>query len=251
MNRRTQFSAGDPRWRVETTDDGSRTLILNATGDTYHSESGAIAETLHVYLHNSGVLTRLKDGLETSVLEVGLGTGMAMLVTLDLAIESGCGLDYVALENVWPPAAVIENLSPEDWIDNSAIAGRYLQWRKKLPEPVPAGVWDWRVDARTSVRVHSVDVRSWTAPQGQRFDAVYFDPFAPQSNPELWTSAFLAKMRGLLNPHGKLVTYCVSRAVRDAMTRAGLHVRRLPGPKGGKREVLVAQRAGSSPPAPS
>ena len=40
---------------VQITDDNSRTLMHPETGVAFHSASGALAETRHVYLHNSGV----------------------------------------------------------------------------------------------------------------------------------------------------------------------------------------------------
>jgi tRNA U34 5-methylaminomethyl-2-thiouridine-forming methyltransferase MnmC len=40
-----------------------------------------------------------------------------------------------------------------------------------------------------------------------------------------------------------LVSYCVNGQVRRALEQAGFKVMRLPGPPGGKREVLAAARA--------
>jgi tRNA U34 5-methylaminomethyl-2-thiouridine-forming methyltransferase MnmC len=47
-------------------------------------------------------------------------------------------------------------------------------------------------------------------------------------------------MRSWLNADGRLVTYCVSRMVRERFREAGFDVHKLRGPCGGKREVLMA-----------
>ena len=60
-------------WVIQITDDGSRTLLNPASGIAFHSASGALAETLHVYLENSGVGEKLRQGIEVQVIEVGLG----------------------------------------------------------------------------------------------------------------------------------------------------------------------------------
>ena len=65
---------------VQITDDDSRTLIDPVGEVAFHSGSGALAETRHVYLKNSGVSARLACGKNTSVLEIGLGTGLGMLL---------------------------------------------------------------------------------------------------------------------------------------------------------------------------
>ncbi|MGI9443990.1 MAG: MnmC family methyltransferase, partial [Rubripirellula sp.] len=71
-----------------------------------------------------------------------------------------------------------------------------------------------------------------------------FDPFAPAVNQELWTEEFLSRMWTLLGDGGQLVTYCVNRRVKDALTASGFEIECLPGPVGGKREVMRATRRG-------
>jgi tRNA U34 5-methylaminomethyl-2-thiouridine-forming methyltransferase MnmC len=77
------------------------------------------------------------------------------------------------------------------------------------------------------------------------FDAIYFDPFCPANNADLWTEEVFARMHDCMAPTGKLVSYCVSSRVRAALVRCGFEVDRLAGPPGGKREVLIAKRAES------
>lgn len=74
------------------------------------------------------------------------------------------------------------------------------------------------------------------------YDAIYFDPFSPETNPELWTSEVLEVAAAALCPGGLLSSYCVKSTVRRTMQQCGMLVRKAAGPVGGKREVLVAQR---------
>jgi len=74
------------------------------------------------------------------------------------------------------------------------------------------------------------------------YDAIYFDPFSPETNPELWASEVLGVAVAALCPGGLLTSYCVKSTVRRAMQQCGMLVRKAAGPVGGKREVLVAQR---------
>ena len=69
MPRKRQLLAiAGTRKVMQVTDDNSRTLIDPVTGVAFHSASGALAETRHVYLNNSGVKERLSQGDPTAVL---------------------------------------------------------------------------------------------------------------------------------------------------------------------------------------
>jgi tRNA U34 5-methylaminomethyl-2-thiouridine-forming methyltransferase MnmC len=227
---------------VQLTDDGSRTLLRTDTNDAYHSGSGALTETRHVYLSNSGVEDRLRELKRTAVLEIGLGTGMGMLVTLDAACQSSAELDYVCFENHWLPADLLRQLQPHDWVGQDNLVDRYLDYRESLPERVDQGTYTWQAGEKQSVTIHHTDVRAAKFERTRQFDAVYFDPFAPDSNAELWQHELLSALHFALVGGGRLVTYCVSRPVRELLTHVGFDVQRVAGPEGGKREVLIATK---------
>ena len=74
------------------------------------------------------------------------------------------------------------------------------------------------------------------------YDAVYLDPVSPEVNRDPWRPAVLAALAARLAPGGALVSYSVRGSVRRALATAGLDVRKVAGPPGGKREVLRALR---------
>lgn len=242
---RRSFDSVDPRWRVLVTDDGSPTLVQSVTAEAMHSGCGAVAETRHVYLQMSGVAERLARGLATQVLEVGFGTGLGWLMTAEAALAVGAELRYVGLENRLPPAAVIRQLGWERHVQHPDLVGRHLDWLETLDPQSPRRL---RID-RATLEIISADACQWcpeagraarSGPGSSRFDAVYFDPFSPELSPQLWQPEVFGGLRQLLRPGGTLVSYCVSRPVRDALTASGFLVHKVAGPPGGKREVLRA-----------
>jgi tRNA U34 5-methylaminomethyl-2-thiouridine-forming methyltransferase MnmC len=251
---RPTFDTSLRQYAIQVTDDGSRTLVHRETGDCFHSGCGAVAETRHVYVKNSGVADRLAAGQATSVLEIGLGTGLGLLLTLDAAINSGASIRYVACESHWMPADVLKELQLERWLRHGWLVEQFLHFRESIPRTAPDGVYHWSVahanPDRVSVDIHVGDLRRRHSlagcvedrPHEAACDAVYFDPFAPDSNPELWRQEFLARIHPLLRSGGRLVTYCVNRTVRDTMERVGFRVERTRGPAGGKREVMIATK---------
>jgi tRNA U34 5-methylaminomethyl-2-thiouridine-forming methyltransferase MnmC len=241
--RRKLLSSVD-NFQIQTTDDGSLTLRRDDTNAVYHSESGAETETRHVYLLNSGIENRLNSRLPCRVLEIGLGTAMGMLLTLDLAIQTGTPLSYVAIENDWIDATILNQLRLQDGLSTAGLANRFIDFRSLHCDARIGDSPAWRPSPQHELVVHLADAVHWELPsKALLFDAIYFDPFAPAVAAELWSETALRKMRRMLKPGGKLATYCVSRMVRENMTAAGFDVRRVQGPPGGKRQVLVATLA--------
>ena len=71
------------------------------------------------------------------------------------------------------------------------------------------------------------------------FDVIYYDAFAPEKQPALWTQEIFNQLYTLSNQGAVLTTYCAKGAVRRMLQSAGFQVERLPGPPG-KREILRA-----------
>jgi tRNA 5-methylaminomethyl-2-thiouridine biosynthesis bifunctional protein len=78
-----------------------------------------------------------------------------------------------------------------------------------------------------------------------RIDAWYLDGFAPDRNPEMWSSAVMAEIARLSKPHARLATYSVAGEVRRNLAEAGFELHRAPG-FGAKREMLLGTYRGPS-----
>lgn len=264
---------GDLDWVL--TDDGSRTLFDRHLNETYHSGCGAVAETLVVYLWHSGLLERLRSGQACAVFEFGLGTATALLLTAAVAEHYRTPLVYQAVEcAVIPPQLLLEleltatvdqalasgNIRPTAGTDpqylarefqplgqlinrlsgflNELPSGGELSAAKFLLHHVPLSEFVQfelcQADALSpAMQTHLAGVSS-------RFDAVYFDPFSPETNPQLWTPLVYQQANRLLKDSGRLVSYCVKGSVRRDLASVGFEVSKVPGPLKGKREVLCA-----------
>ncbi|MEZ6151655.1 MAG: MnmC family methyltransferase [Pirellulaceae bacterium] len=139
-----------------------------------------------------------------------------------------------------------------------ALVDAVAEWQQRpIPRPlvtrigqfVTLQLWigdacHWTPQQTRLSALHSTvsDANQMHTGQAAGYDAVYFDPFSPETNPELWTSEVLEVAAAALCPGGLLTSYCVKSTVRRAMQQCGMLVRKAAGPVGGKREVLVAQR---------
>lgn len=262
------------------TDDGSLTLWNQALNETYHSGCGAAAESLVVYLANSGVLSRLISNLPTRVFEMGFGTGSAFLLTAAIAEHFRTPLDFWAIEIRPLPSGILSRAICGEQLKQALADNSKSLSVKKLQEPDSE---DSLVHVLSTQHFNQLDhltvqlAESWPAelfdhrklslslgsycklnliigdatelnvcrdyPElCSHVDAIYFDAFSPESTPELWTKQVLQEMYQLLDHGGSLTSYCVKSVVRRALEEVGFSTSRLPGPTGGKREVLLARK---------
>lgn len=220
------------------TADGSMTLHSERFGQCYHSRHGARTESDHVFL-DAGYRLAAEGRTDAPlrILELGLGTGLNALLTLNRWRSEGAAfpLDYIALEP-FP-------LRPDErrGLGLSDIAGAEAESALHAHPEAEHHTVDWP-DGGQFTRWK----RTWQQfAQDRRhdgaFDVIYFDAFAPDSQPELWAPERFQEAFRLLREGGILVTYCAKGAVRRAMKGAGFRVERRPGPPG-KREMLRAVR---------
>ncbi len=212
------------------TGDGSLTLRSTLLDEPYHSMHGAVQESTHVFI---------KNGLEhlalphMQVLEVGLGTGLNLLLTWIRCAEGKCTVDYTALE---PFPLGREQLVALDHCNELAWPGLQEPFLQRMTSD---GTGPWESAHGLCFRKLPMAVQDFRAEAVA--DLIYFDAFGPPTQPEMWTLEVFQRMHDALKPGGVLVTYCAKGEVRRAMQQAGFMVERLPGPPG-KREMLRGRR---------
>ena len=77
------------------TGDGSHTIFVPEIEEHYHSVHGAIQESGHIFINN-GLSFCTADPV--SILEIGFGTGLNVLLTALSAKESGKRVFYTSVE---------------------------------------------------------------------------------------------------------------------------------------------------------
>lgn len=197
----------------QATADGSSTLYLPLLDEYYHSVHGALTESMHVFI-NAGLLTLETD--EISVLEVGMGTGLNVLLTI-LSRRPGQKIRYHAIEKYPIPVELSSKLACRD--DNER---RILDKIHALPWEKPQNLDENFELLKTCADIHTAEL--------QRYDLVYFDAFAPEKQPDMWSPSVFRKIYEAMNGGGVLVTYCSKGSAKQTMRDAGFCVKRLAGP---------------------
>jgi tRNA U34 5-methylaminomethyl-2-thiouridine-forming methyltransferase MnmC len=203
------------------TADGSFTLFIPEVEETYHSTHGAVQESMHVFIENG---MKACDKEMIRVLEVGLGTGLNAMLTLQHATKK---IDYCALEP-YP-------LSKE--ILNELVTSGSDQFEMKFHA---SNVGEW-ISIQENFSFVRMEIGLEEFSSEEKFDVIYYDAFGPRVEPGLWTLEPMQQCFDLLNEGGVFVTYCAKGEVRRNLQAAGFIVERLAGPPG-KREMLRGKK---------
>ncbi len=221
---------------VRTTADGSPTLYVPALDEHYHSRHGAAQESRHVFIE-AGLRPLLAVGLGQSrplrLLEVGLGTGLNALLTLEAAEAAGAAVAYDGYETYPLPATAVAALAPQ-WSANQSLSSAFRQLHRAPWGEATALGPDFQL-TKIQAQVEAADLPT------SRYDLIYFDAFAPEKQPELWTADVFMKLYAAAAPGAVLVSYCAQGQFRRNLRAAGWLTEKLPGPPG-KREMTRARK---------
>ena len=212
-------------------EDGSHTLYVEALDEHYHSTHGAIQESNHVFIEAG--LKQVNNSLETiRIFEVGFGTGLNAFLSLLYAEENKKHIYYSSVE-LYPLNIDIAGklnyaniLSPDK--HDLFLKLHSSDWNEELK------ISEYFTLNKRSISLENINITD-------KFNLIYFDAFAPEKQPELWTADIFNRMYDILLPGGILTTYCAKGQVRRNMIEAGFTVERIPGPPG-KREIMRARK---------
>lgn len=211
------------------TKDGSHTLYVLGLDEPYHSMHGAIQESMHVFI-NQGFQIIRKSSL--TILEIGMGTGLNVMLSLVESIKHKTEVYYHAVEK-YPLSTLEYNQLNYETLISDIPKGSLFQ--------LHTSTWETKFSLADNfmVKKELSDIRSMNPKR--HFDLVYFDAFAPEKQPKLWTKEIFRKLSLLMNPGGILVSYTSKSAVRRALNSSGFAVTKVPGPPG-KWEMIRAIR---------
>ncbi len=203
------------------------TLYLPSMDESYHSMNGAVTESKHVFI-DSGF--RFHPSPEPVIFEVGFGTGLNCLLTASLAEIEKREVVYLSIEKYPLNKELIRKLNYNRFIPDG---------QKKLFEAIHESDWNVPVRISSCFTLHKIHEdftsQDWELPQ--KCDIIYFDAFAPDKQPGMWTSEVFSKLNEQTNEGAVLVTYSAKGEVRRKLAATGFQMERLPGPPG-KKEML-------------
>ncbi len=215
------------------TQDGSHSILSDEFGVSYHSKYGAIQESMHVFIE-AGLRYRMADSGSLAVLGIGFGTGLNALLTCLEAENQSIKIDYTAIEAYPLSSEIIHELNYKTELQ--------LSPQDNFFHKIHDAEWENRVVIHPYFSIEKNNMRFEEIDVENAFDVIFFDAFAPNSQPELWEAPMFQKMYNALHPNGVLTTYCAKGVVKRTLKSVGFQIEAIPGPPG-KREMTRARKS--------
>ena len=210
---------------IEITNDGSATLYVRELDEHYHSVKGALTESEHIF-RDCAFLYRSK-GEKLRVLEIGFGTGLNAVVTAMVA-DAEHPVHYISIEKYPVEADTLSQLKYGEIVEN------------ELYNDIINAEWDREVEITPFFTLEKIEGDYLLDSLPSFIDVIYFDAFAPEKQPEMWTREAFERLYAIANNGAVLTTYCSKGVIRRMLSDIGFEVERIAGPPNGKREILRA-----------
>ncbi|MGE6762253.1 tRNA (5-methylaminomethyl-2-thiouridine)(34)-methyltransferase MnmD [Corallococcus interemptor] len=213
----------DGDFELVTLRNGHRAVRHLGHGEVMHPAVGPWQEALRLYVDQPGLADRLKQpGPPLVIHDVGLGAATNAVAALtrarDLGPDRARDLHVVSFE---------VDLAPLRLALADAEGFPFLQPFRAACESLMAhGTWSepgihWELKLGDAVPFLEPDAALPPA------DLVFFDPFSPASNPDMWTEGVLARVRRHCREDGEgalLMTYSAATPTRVTLLLAGFYV---------------------------
>lgn len=210
------------------TQDGSHSIWSQQFGVSYHSKYGAIQESRHVFIE-AGLYFKALQQRALAILELGFGSGLNALLTFQEAARHQWQVYYEAVE-AYPIYLPQANQLNYPMLLDAALLQPIFNFLHASP-------WEKQQTLSPDFTFNKIRKEFQQIDYQNQFDLIYYDAFAPSTQPELWEILVLQKLYEALRPNGILVTYCAKGSVKRNFKTVGFQVETLPGPPG-KREMI-------------
>lgn len=212
------------------TQDGSHSLHSTTFDAAYHSHYGAIQESQHVFIA-AGLEYALSIHKDVKVFEMGFGTGLNAMLTWMAADRLSRSIYYESVEfaPISSLQAALLNYPKELGIASS----NFMQLHQED--------WNQKCSLSPFFELKKIKGKLQEAEIGSGFHVIYYDAFAPGTQPELWETPVFSKLYEAMTLQSVLVTYCAKGVVKRCLKSIGFRVESIPGPPG-KREMVRAHK---------
>ena len=217
---------------IRTTSDGSKTLYINDLNENYHSHHGALQEAKHVFIDNG---YNLVYDCEINILELGLGTGLNVLVTIDefMKTDKNHIVHYFTIEKYPVNEQEVKELDYASIFEKPEMV--------QINQRIHSCNWNETIEIVPNffLTKYHCDFFELDRIEIPKINLVYFDCFGARVQPDLWEEPLFKMVANKMKVGGLLTTYSSKGSVRRILKELNFNVEKKAGPPG-KREMINA-----------
>lgn len=218
------------------TRDGSDTLYSHRFNQHYHNPNGAVAESKHNFFETNELYQSLEQRDHITVLEVGFGTGLNLMLLLDawLSADHKPEVKFVSMEAYPVDEQMAQSSNYQNFMPHAEAAKKVVD----IFAGLQPGINKFALYPDFTAIIFYGFFEEFHS-QNLQADYIFHDPFSPEVNNKLWTVDTFIKLKEYSSDSVILTTYSAASSAKAAMAVAGWKVATAPGALG-KRELTVA-----------
>lgn len=225
-------------------DEQSKTPKSVIFDDIYFSCEDGVGESLYNFFKGNDLPTAWQERDSFMICELGLGTGLNIVLAIDLFLKSKgkCKkLNLISIEK-HPLSAEQIKACLQPWQERFDKA--LSLFIDHYPLNIPA-THSFDITNDISVTFIFDDVKNALSSLECGVDCWFLDGFNPSKNPEMWHDAIFERMARLSNKSARFATFTAAGFVRRGLEQHGFNVEKEKG-FGRKRERLKGVYAGNA-----
>ncbi len=218
------------------TRDGSHTVYSSRFDQHYHNPNGAIAESRYVFFEKTGLLNNLNNRDQLTILEVGFGTGLNLLLLMDYCLnqDSPTKIDYYSVEGFPLSPEVAKDFNYSEYLSHPNLTNQIGTIFGNLS----GGMNHFEITENLTLHLFYGMFEDFKSDNLQA-NYIFHDAFSPDANPDLWSGEVFQKLKQLSANDAMLSTYSAASSAQGALAWAGWKVAKTRGALG-KREMILA-----------
>lgn len=239
---------------VVITRDGTKTVFNFEYQEAYHStKAGAYTESLEKFVKPSNLEKLIKEGRKVKILDIGFGLGYNVATAINFAkqISEKPSVEIISIEKDPGFLDRIKKIEYPDILadeyrfilslkeDTALIGGEAVRCYKAQKDGISLTVLV--EEGRKAIRL--------LAQEGKKFNTVFYDPFSPKVNTEMWTVDLFQILAKIIDDEGVFLTYSGAIPVKVGLMEAGFRIGYVQ-PVGRRSPSIIASRKGDIPVVP-
>ncbi|WP_028949856.1 MqnA/MqnD/SBP family protein [Sulfurihydrogenibium subterraneum] len=211
------------------TADGTQTFYNFEYNEAYHStKAGAYTESLYKFILPCKIDRLAKEKHQINILDVGFGLGYNVAVAINVAKNNNPDVK-ISIISIEKDKNFLDRINqmeiPENLKDEYDFIKSLKPAEIKLNENLyPSYIVSSDTVSLTVVIGEGRKILLDLSKSGYKFDAVFYDPFSPKVNTEMWTLDLFKVVKTLMTDKAILATYSASLPVRKGLIEAGFKI---------------------------
>lgn len=230
--------------------DGTQTLYNFDYNEAYHSSSaGAYSESLHKFINPCKIKEICSKEKEIHILDVGFGLGYNVATAI-----KNCENGIINIFSIEKDINFLENIKKLDIPENlKSIYNLFFQMEKSTIS-LNGTTYQCFTFKKDNIDLTVIvgdgrDIIKDLKSLNIKFDAIFWDPFSPKVNREMWTVDIFKNVKNIMKSNAILATYSAAISVKKSLLEAGFKIGLIE-PIGRKSPSTVATLEGDILPLP-